>query len=162
MNTPFALWKMQSLASQVRKQLNSARTKGKPVEGFNYSTTTLLKRYLEVWLSIWAQSHAHRVVPAIITSNKLISFLLISSSYLFKDLIQNKQWYVGTTGTIVQSFLGLLDSLLPLAQAWWLEHFRSPWWTNRKDLDSPISQCSFGKSAKQCIHFLKLDVSNVG
>ncbi|KAJ9674701.1 hypothetical protein PVL29_023935 [Vitis rotundifolia] len=81
----------KSLASQVRKQLNAAQMKGKPVEGFNYSTTTLLKRYLEVWQNIWAQSHAHRVVPAIITSNNLISFQLIFSSYLFKDLIQNKQ-----------------------------------------------------------------------
>ncbi|KAI3953590.1 hypothetical protein MKW92_017878 [Papaver armeniacum] len=37
----------KSLASQVRKQLNKARTNGEPVEGFNYSTTTLLTKYLE-------------------------------------------------------------------------------------------------------------------
>lgn len=38
----------QSLATQVRKQLHASRTKGEPVQGFNYSTTTLLTRYLEV------------------------------------------------------------------------------------------------------------------
>lgn len=38
----------KSLASQVRKQLNASRTKGEPIQGFNFSTTTLLKRYLEV------------------------------------------------------------------------------------------------------------------
>lgn len=36
------------LATQVRKQLHSSRTQGTALEGFNYSTTTLLKRYLEV------------------------------------------------------------------------------------------------------------------
>lgn len=40
--------KLQSLASQVRKQLHASRKKGESVEGFNYSTTTMLKRYLEV------------------------------------------------------------------------------------------------------------------
>ena len=39
---------LQSLASQVRKQLHASRKKGESVEGFNYSTTTMLKRYLEV------------------------------------------------------------------------------------------------------------------
>ncbi|KDP38492.1 hypothetical protein JCGZ_04417 [Jatropha curcas] len=37
----------KSLATQVRKQLHASRTKGEPVEGFNFSTTSLLKRYLE-------------------------------------------------------------------------------------------------------------------
>ncbi|KAL5558063.1 hypothetical protein UlMin_034274 [Ulmus minor] len=37
----------KSLATRVRKQLNASRTKGQPVEGFNFSTTSLLKRYLE-------------------------------------------------------------------------------------------------------------------
>eukprot|EP00262_Sarcandra_glabra_P014368 TRINITY_DN4200_c0_g1_i2.p1 TRINITY_DN4200_c0_g1~~TRINITY_DN4200_c0_g1_i2.p1 ORF type:complete len:550 (-),score=99.79 TRINITY_DN4200_c0_g1_i2:288-1937(-) len=37
----------KSLASQVRKQLHASRTKGEPVEGFNFSTTTLLTKYLE-------------------------------------------------------------------------------------------------------------------
>ncbi|XP_019054063.1 PREDICTED: glucose-6-phosphate isomerase, cytosolic isoform X2 [Nelumbo nucifera] len=37
----------KSLASQVRKQLNASRTKGEPVEGFNFSTTTMLNKYLE-------------------------------------------------------------------------------------------------------------------
>ncbi|CAK9312647.1 unnamed protein product [Citrullus colocynthis] len=37
----------KSLATQVRKQLNASRTKGESIEGFNHSTTTLLKRYLE-------------------------------------------------------------------------------------------------------------------
>ncbi len=41
----------QSLATRVRTQMNAARTKGEPVQGFNYSTTTLLNRYLKVWLS---------------------------------------------------------------------------------------------------------------
>ncbi|KAF7819653.1 glucose-6-phosphate isomerase, cytosolic [Senna tora] len=38
----------KSLATQVRKQLNASRTKGEQVEGFNFSTTTLLTRYLQV------------------------------------------------------------------------------------------------------------------
>lgn len=38
----------QSLASQVRKQLHASREKGEPVEGFNFSTTTLLSKYLQV------------------------------------------------------------------------------------------------------------------
>ncbi|KAL5780472.1 hypothetical protein ACOSQ2_011209 [Xanthoceras sorbifolium] len=37
----------KSLATQVRKQLNASRTKGEPIEGFNFSTKTLLTRYLE-------------------------------------------------------------------------------------------------------------------
>ncbi|KAK8941491.1 Glucose-6-phosphate isomerase, cytosolic 1 [Platanthera zijinensis] len=37
----------KSLASQVRKQLHLSRTSAKPVEGFNFSTTTLLSRYLQ-------------------------------------------------------------------------------------------------------------------
>ncbi|XP_020590231.1 glucose-6-phosphate isomerase, cytosolic isoform X2 [Phalaenopsis equestris] len=37
----------KSLASQVRKQLNLSRTSGKPVEGFNFSTTSLLSIYLQ-------------------------------------------------------------------------------------------------------------------
>lgn len=42
----------KSLATQVRKQLNASRTKGEPVEGFNFSTTTLLTRYLEATADI--------------------------------------------------------------------------------------------------------------
>ncbi|KAL2504105.1 Glucose-6-phosphate isomerase [Abeliophyllum distichum] len=37
----------KSLATQVRKQLHASRKKGEPVEGFNFSTTSMLKRYLE-------------------------------------------------------------------------------------------------------------------
>ncbi|KAK9066679.1 hypothetical protein SSX86_014002 [Deinandra increscens subsp. villosa] len=37
----------KSLASQVRKQLHASRNKGESVEGFNFSTTKLLTRYLE-------------------------------------------------------------------------------------------------------------------
>lgn len=37
----------KSLASQVRKQLHLSRTSAKPVDGFNFSTTTLLSRYLQ-------------------------------------------------------------------------------------------------------------------
>ncbi|BBG94924.1 DUTP-PYROPHOSPHATASE-LIKE 1 [Prunus dulcis] len=46
-NVPEHLIPHKSLATQVRKQLNASRTKGQPIEGFNYSTTTLLKKYLE-------------------------------------------------------------------------------------------------------------------
>ncbi|CAI5958871.1 unnamed protein product, partial [Closterium sp. NIES-65] len=35
------------LASRVRTQMNACRTKGQTIEGFNYSTTMLLNRYLE-------------------------------------------------------------------------------------------------------------------
>lgn len=44
----FCQLKFQSLATQVRKQLNLSRTKGEPIMGFNVSTSTLLTRYLEV------------------------------------------------------------------------------------------------------------------
>ncbi|QCD94982.1 glucose-6-phosphate isomerase, cytosolic-like [Vigna unguiculata] len=37
----------KSLATQVRKQLNASRTKGEPVQGFNFSTTSMLTRYLK-------------------------------------------------------------------------------------------------------------------
>lgn len=37
----------KSLASQVRRQLNASRTRGEPVKGFNFSTTTLLTTYLQ-------------------------------------------------------------------------------------------------------------------
>ncbi|KAL2621066.1 hypothetical protein R1flu_001271 [Riccia fluitans] len=37
----------KSLAGKVRTQMNAARTKSKPLSGFNYSTTTLLTRYLQ-------------------------------------------------------------------------------------------------------------------
>ncbi|KAL6574311.1 hypothetical protein OROHE_001215 [Orobanche hederae] len=37
----------KSLATQVRKQLHVSRKKGESIEGFNFSTTTLLTRYLE-------------------------------------------------------------------------------------------------------------------
>ncbi|GFP92671.1 glucose-6-phosphate isomerase cytosolic [Phtheirospermum japonicum] len=37
----------KSLATQVRKQLHASRKKGEPLEGFNFSTATLLTRYLE-------------------------------------------------------------------------------------------------------------------
>lgn len=37
----------KSLASQVRKQLHASRKKGESVEGFNFSTTKMLTRYLE-------------------------------------------------------------------------------------------------------------------
>ncbi|KAK6115357.1 hypothetical protein DH2020_007626 [Rehmannia glutinosa] len=38
----------KSLATQVRKQLHASRRKGEPVEGFNFSTTMLLTRFLEL------------------------------------------------------------------------------------------------------------------
>ncbi|XP_015884682.3 glucose-6-phosphate isomerase, cytosolic 2B [Ziziphus jujuba] len=37
----------KSLANQVRKQLHASRTKGEPVEGFNFSTKMLLTKYLQ-------------------------------------------------------------------------------------------------------------------
>ncbi|KAL3640842.1 Glucose-6-phosphate isomerase, cytosolic 1 [Castilleja foliolosa] len=37
----------KSLATQVRKQLHASRKKGEQLEGFNFSTTTLLTKYLE-------------------------------------------------------------------------------------------------------------------
>ncbi|XP_051140827.1 glucose-6-phosphate isomerase, cytosolic [Andrographis paniculata] len=37
----------KSLATQVRKQLHASRKKGESLEGFNFSTTLLLARYLE-------------------------------------------------------------------------------------------------------------------
>ncbi|BAT77772.1 Glucose-6-phosphate isomerase [Vigna angularis] len=42
----------KSLATQVRKQLNASRTKQEPVQGFNFSTTTMLNRYLQASLDI--------------------------------------------------------------------------------------------------------------
>ncbi|PPD80550.1 hypothetical protein GOBAR_DD22520 [Gossypium barbadense] len=45
----------KSLATQVRKQLNASRTKSEPVEGFNFSTTTLLTRYLQASSDIPAE-----------------------------------------------------------------------------------------------------------
>lgn len=38
----------QSLATQVRKQLHASRKKGEPVQGFNFSTTSMITRYLQV------------------------------------------------------------------------------------------------------------------
>nr|GME00555.1 glucose-6-phosphate isomerase, cytosolic [Ipomoea batatas] len=38
----------KSLATQVRKQLNASRKKGESIEGFNFSTKTMLSKYLEV------------------------------------------------------------------------------------------------------------------
>ncbi|XP_042519876.1 glucose-6-phosphate isomerase, cytosolic [Macadamia integrifolia] len=37
----------KSLASQVRKQLHASRMKGDAIEGFNFSTTAMLTKYLE-------------------------------------------------------------------------------------------------------------------
>ncbi|GAB4826445.1 hypothetical protein Ancab_033340 [Ancistrocladus abbreviatus] len=37
----------KSLASQVRKQLHASHTRGEPIKGFNFSTTTMLGKYLE-------------------------------------------------------------------------------------------------------------------
>ncbi|KAK7316381.1 hypothetical protein VNO77_35385 [Canavalia gladiata] len=45
----------KSLATQVRKQLNSSRTKGEPVQGFNFSTTALLTRYLKTSADVPAE-----------------------------------------------------------------------------------------------------------
>lgn len=43
---------MQSLATQVRKQLHASRVDKKPVQGFNFSTATLMSRFLEVFGSL--------------------------------------------------------------------------------------------------------------
>ncbi|KAK9054364.1 hypothetical protein SSX86_025442 [Deinandra increscens subsp. villosa] len=42
----------KSLASQVRKQFHVSRKKGESVEGFNFSTTKLLTRYLEASVDV--------------------------------------------------------------------------------------------------------------
>lgn len=42
----------KSLATQVRKQLHASRVKGEPVEGFNFSTTTMLTKYLKESLEV--------------------------------------------------------------------------------------------------------------
>ncbi|KAH7301988.1 hypothetical protein KP509_23G051400 [Ceratopteris richardii] len=47
----------KSLASHVRKQINATRTKGMPVSGFNYSTSTLLKHYLKVNSDVYSSTH---------------------------------------------------------------------------------------------------------
>ncbi|XVF73718.1 hypothetical protein PTKIN_Ptkin13bG0005400 [Pterospermum kingtungense] len=44
----------KSLATQVRKQLHASRTKGEPVEGFDFGTTQLLTRYMEASSDILA------------------------------------------------------------------------------------------------------------
>ncbi|XP_068655639.1 glucose-6-phosphate isomerase, cytosolic [Aristolochia californica] len=53
----------KSLATRVRKQLNSSRTKREPVEGFNHSTTTLLTKYLEEKSPV--PSHPSTILPKI-------------------------------------------------------------------------------------------------
>ncbi|KAA8537639.1 hypothetical protein F0562_027247 [Nyssa sinensis] len=49
----------KSLASQVRKQLSASREKGEPVKGFNFSTTTLLTKYLEASADITSDPPTH-------------------------------------------------------------------------------------------------------
>ncbi|XP_010254873.1 PREDICTED: glucose-6-phosphate isomerase, cytosolic [Nelumbo nucifera] len=51
----------KSLASQVRKQLNASRIKGEPVEGFNFSTTKMLNKYLEAKSRVLA--HPSTILP---------------------------------------------------------------------------------------------------
>jgi glucose-6-phosphate isomerase len=53
----------KSLATKVRSQLNEARTKDAPVQGFNYSTTYLLKHYLKGKTSV-ANSDPKNVFPS--------------------------------------------------------------------------------------------------
>lgn len=48
----------KSLASQVRKQLHASRKK-EPVEGFNFSTTTMLTKYLEASEDVPADPSTH-------------------------------------------------------------------------------------------------------
>eukprot|EP00271_Cylindrocystis_brebissonii_P011937 TRINITY_DN29970_c0_g1_i1.p1 TRINITY_DN29970_c0_g1~~TRINITY_DN29970_c0_g1_i1.p1 ORF type:complete len:657 (-),score=117.64 TRINITY_DN29970_c0_g1_i1:549-2303(-) len=57
------------LASKVRTQMNSARSKSKPVEGFNYSTTYLLNRYLKGKTQL-LYPEPHDVFPSDILANK--------------------------------------------------------------------------------------------
>ncbi|QHN83471.1 glucose-6-phosphate isomerase, cytosolic [Arachis ipaensis] len=49
----------KSLATQVRKQLNASRTKKEPIQGFNFSTTTMLTRYLQASADIPADPPTH-------------------------------------------------------------------------------------------------------
>ncbi|XP_074357091.1 glucose-6-phosphate isomerase, cytosolic 1-like [Apium graveolens] len=48
----------KSLASQVRKQLHASRKK-EPIEGFNFSTTTMLTKYLEASEDVPADPSTH-------------------------------------------------------------------------------------------------------
>jgi len=65
------LWNLmfQSLASQVRKQLHESRMEGKPVEGFNHSTSSLLARYLAVRSS----HYGHFIIKSLKLFNMTIS-----------------------------------------------------------------------------------------
>ncbi|KAK4782556.1 hypothetical protein SAY86_016658 [Trapa natans] len=47
----------KSLATQVRKQLHASRVKGEPVEGFNFSTKTMLSKYLKATSDVPADPH---------------------------------------------------------------------------------------------------------
>lgn len=53
----------KSLASRVRSQLNASRTQAAPVEGFNYSTTRVLKHYLKGKTPV-SQSPSSNVFPS--------------------------------------------------------------------------------------------------
>ncbi|XP_078430425.1 sugar isomerase (SIS) family protein [Wolffia australiana] len=53
----------KSLATQVRKQLHSSRTAEEPIKGFNYSTSTLLSKYLEAETGI--ASSTSTVLPRV-------------------------------------------------------------------------------------------------
>ncbi|KAL3505293.1 hypothetical protein ACH5RR_035134 [Cinchona calisaya] len=53
----------KSLASQIRKQLHASRKKGEPIEGFNFSTRTMLSRYLQV--SAHVPSDPSTVLPKV-------------------------------------------------------------------------------------------------
>ncbi|KAK7266250.1 hypothetical protein RIF29_18892 [Crotalaria pallida] len=49
----------KSLAAQVRKQLHASRTKGEPVQDFNFSTTTMLRRYLQASVDVQVDPQIH-------------------------------------------------------------------------------------------------------
>ncbi|GER49630.1 glucose-6-phosphate isomerase [Striga asiatica] len=70
----------KSLATQVRKQLHASRKKGDPVEGFNFSTTTLLTRYLEANADIPKEDCT--ILPKMLLSSHRI---IIAAKRVFAD-----------------------------------------------------------------------------
>ncbi|GAA0161191.1 isomerase [Lithospermum erythrorhizon] len=49
----------KSLASQVRKQLHASRRNGEPIQGFNFSTTSMLSKYLEASADVPSDPSIH-------------------------------------------------------------------------------------------------------
>lgn len=67
----------QSLATQVRKQLHASRTEGKPVEGFNFSTKTLLTKYLEVCKRSFYLGHLEKENRVLKITHKFLKLFIV-------------------------------------------------------------------------------------